>query len=107
MDKDQHTQPLWVKYKSAFVALELLEKIKKNKQTYGKLSQLVVSEFQFVASNPYVTPLFPWLHCTIDQQCPADDIGKKIILMPHRPTLRLSGYINRKNTRDDKGLFKK
>jgi hypothetical protein len=60
---------------SAFIALELLEKIKKNKQTYGKLSQLVVSEFQFVASNPSVTPLFPWIHCTIDQQCPADDIA--------------------------------
>lgn len=87
MAKDQHTQPLWVKYMSAFLALELLDKIKKNKQTYGKLSQLVISEFQFVASNPAVTPLFPLLHCTIDQQCPADDIGKKIILMPHRPTL--------------------
>jgi hypothetical protein len=109
MDKDQHTQSLWVKYMSAFIALELLEKIKKNKRTFGKLSQLVVSEFQFVASSPAVTvtPLFPWLHCTIDQQCPADDIGKKIILMPHTPTLRLSWYINRKNTRDKKGLFKK
>ena len=37
MDKDRHTQPLWAKYLGAFLALELLDKIKKNKQTYGKL----------------------------------------------------------------------
>uniref|UniRef100_A0A2N9HIB2 Gnk2-homologous domain-containing protein n=1 Tax=Fagus sylvatica TaxID=28930 RepID=A0A2N9HIB2_FAGSY len=36
-----------------------------------------------------ITPLFPWLTCTIDQQCPADDIGEKIILMQHSPTLQL------------------
>ncbi len=93
MDKDQHTQSLWVKYLSAFIALELLEKIKKNKRTFGKLSQLVVSEFQFVASNPYSLGFTVQLINSVLQ----------MIL----PTLRLSGYINRKNTRDDKGLFKK
>ena len=32
MDKDRLTQPLWVKYMGAFLALELLDK--KEKKTY-------------------------------------------------------------------------
>ena len=49
------------------------------------LTLVSIIDFSSVA----ITPLFPWLTCTIDQQCPADDIGEKIILMQHSPTLQL------------------
>ena len=56
-----------------------------NKQIFGKLPQI---GYIWIPGYSFQC-CYHWLTCTIDQHCPADDIGEKIILMQHSPTLQL------------------